>query len=58
MDASINYTTQKFEIGLAVENMLNVKWSEAQFATASRLYNEPAAITELNYTPVLPYLQG
>ncbi|MEO6719412.1 MAG: TonB-dependent receptor [Ferruginibacter sp.] len=54
MDASINYTTNKFEIGLAAENLLNVKWNEAQFATESRLYNEPNAITELNYTPGTP----
>jgi outer membrane receptor protein involved in Fe transport len=55
LDASFNYTKPKYEIGLSVENMLNVKWNEAQFATESRLQNEPNAITELNFTPGTPF---
>ncbi len=54
MDASINYSRPKYEIGLAAENIFNIKWNEAQFATESRLYNEPAAVTELNFTPGTP----
>lgn len=54
MDASINYTKPKYEIGLAVENIFNVKWNEAQFATESQLKNEVAPVTELNYTPGNP----
>lgn len=55
LDASINYTQPKYEIGISVENMLNVKWNEAQFATESRLQNEPNAVTELNFTPGTPF---
>ncbi|MGG9962539.1 TonB-dependent receptor [Ferruginibacter sp. SUN106] len=54
LDASINYTQPKYEIGLSVENLFNIKWNEAQFATESRLQNEPNAITELNFTPGTP----
>lgn len=54
-DASINYTTSKYEFGIAIENVLNAKWNEAQFATESRLKNEPAAVTELNFTPGTPF---
>ena len=54
IDASFNYTRPKYEIGLAVENMLNSKWNEAQFATTSRLKDEPAPVTELNFTPGTP----
>ncbi len=54
-DASINYTQPKYEIGLAFENLLNTRWNEAQFATESRLRNEPASITELNFTPGTPF---
>lgn len=54
MDASINYSKPKYEIGLAVENILNAKWNEAQFATTSQLQNETAPVTELNYTPGSP----
>lgn len=55
LDGSINYTKQKFETGLAIENLLNQKWNEAQFATESRLINEPAPVAELNYTPGMPF---
>ncbi len=55
MDASVNYTKPKYEIGLAVENIFNIKWNEAQFATESRLMNEAAPVTELHYTPGTPF---
>ena len=55
LDASLNYTRKKYEIGLAFENILNTKWNEAQFATESRLKDEPAAVTELNFTPGTPF---
>lgn len=55
LDGSINYTKQKFETGLAIENVLDQKWNEAQFATESRLINELAPVTELNYTPGMPF---
>lgn len=54
-DASFNYTKPKYEIGLAVENIFNIQWNEAQFATESRLRNEPAPVTELNFTPGTPF---
>jgi hypothetical protein len=40
-----------------MENILNVKWNEAQFATESRLKNEPvgSSVTELNFTPGTPF---
>jgi hypothetical protein len=37
-----------------VDNLLNSTWNEAQFATTSRLPSEPAAVTELNFTPGTP----
>lgn len=54
-DASVNYTKPTYEIGLAIENILNAQWNEAQFATTSRLQNETAATTELNFTPGTPF---
>ena len=53
-DASVNYTKPVYEIGLAFENLFNVKWNEAQFATESRLKGEPSPVTELNFTPGTP----
>ena len=54
-DASINCTKAKYEIGLAVDNIFNVKWNEAQFATTSQLQNETAPVDELNFTPGNPF---
>ena len=54
-DASLNYTKLKYEVGLAFENIFNVDWNEAQFATESRLKNEPASVTELHFTPGIPF---
>jgi len=54
-DAAINYTTKKFSIGISVENLFNVKWNEAQFATESRLYHEQAPVNELHFTPGTPF---
>ncbi len=55
VDGSINYTKKRYEVGLAIENMLNAKWNEAQFATESQLKGEPAPVTELNFTPGTPF---
>ncbi len=54
LDASFNYTKPKYEIGLSFENIFNVKWNEAQFATESRLQNETDPVNELHYTPGSP----
>lgn len=54
LDASVNYTRPKYEIGLAFENIFNIKWNEAQFATESRLQNEANPVEELHYTPGSP----
>lgn len=55
LDGTINYTRPKYEIGLAVENIFNIDWNEAQFATESRLMNEPQPEEELHYTPGVPF---
>lgn len=54
-DAAINYTKQKWEIGLSVQNVFNEKWKETQFDTESRLQNEPAPVSEIHFTPGSPF---
>jgi outer membrane receptor protein involved in Fe transport len=39
---------------VAVDNLFNAQWNEAQFATTSRLRGEPGPVTELHYTPGAP----
>lgn len=55
MDATINYTKKKWEAGIAIQNLFDVKWKETQFDTESRLQNEPAPISEIHFTPGTPF---
>lgn len=55
VDAAANYTTQRWEAGLSIQNLLNTKWKETQFDTESRLQNEPAPISEIHFTPGTPF---
>ncbi|RXK59411.1 TonB-dependent receptor [Lacibacter luteus] len=54
-DASVSYALYNWEISAVAENLFNSKWNEAQFATESRLRNEPASVTELHFTPGNPF---
>ena len=49
-DVVINYTKNKFEVGLAINNVFNIKWKETQFDTMSRLKNEANAVDEICFT--------
>jgi outer membrane receptor protein involved in Fe transport len=55
LDAVVNYTTPKFQIGLSAENLLNTKWNQAQFDTESKLKGESKPVSELHYTPGTPF---
>jgi outer membrane receptor protein involved in Fe transport len=48
------YRFQGFRVFAQLENLLNAAWNEAQFDTESRLYNEPAPLSELHFTPGNP----
>jgi hypothetical protein len=50
-DAVINYTSPKYEIGLVINNILNTKWKETQFATETRLKGEAPSVDEICFTP-------
>jgi outer membrane receptor protein involved in Fe transport len=56
LDGALSYCIRsRYTIGLSGQNLLNVKWKEAQFSTTTRLAGEPAAITEIHYTPGTPF---
>lgn len=55
LDAVLAYKLSKFEFGLSAENLLNTVWNQAQFDTESRLFNEPAPVSELHFTPGTPF---
>jgi hypothetical protein len=42
-----------------VENLFDTEWNETQFATESRLLNEPPPVEEIHFTPGTPfYIRG
>ncbi len=51
LDTGAAWRTGRLELRLAVENLLDVEWNEAQFAATSRLRGEAAPVTEIHFTP-------
>ena len=54
-DVTINYSKKRWETGLAIQNMFDVRWKETQFETESRLKNEPTPVSEIHFTPGTPF---
>ena len=58
-DWNVEYTLNKMNFGVTVNNLFNVDWNEAQFATLSRLQFEPVPVEEIHFIPGTPfYLSG
>ena len=53
-DMLLSYGWKKFEATIAIENLFNNEWREAQFDTQSRLQFEPNPVSEIHYTPGTP----
>lgn len=53
-NAVLAYRIKGLRIFAQLENMLNAEWSEAQFDTESRLFNEGAPVSEIHFTPGNP----
>ncbi|MBO6574313.1 MAG: TonB-dependent receptor [Rhodothermales bacterium] len=54
VDAEIGRTFGSLDVTAAIQNVTDSDWDEAQFATLSRLSNEPAGIEERHFTPGWP----
>lgn len=54
-DLLVNYTKKRYEVGLSIENIFDVVWKEAQFDTESRLFNEADSVSEIHFTPGIPF---
>ncbi|WP_341217058.1 TonB-dependent receptor [uncultured Wocania sp.] len=54
-DLNVNYNHKNWTFGLIVENLFDSEWNETQFATESRLFNEPDAVEEIHFTPGSPF---
>ncbi len=58
-DMNLNYSIKNWTLGLIVENLFDTEWNETQFATESRMFNEPQSFEEIHFTPGTPfYLRG
>lgn len=55
LDAALSYPWKRLEFYLSAENILDVDWREAQFDTESRLKNEAVPVSEIHYTPGIPF---
>ncbi|QQL50228.1 TonB-dependent receptor [Mucilaginibacter ginkgonis] len=49
-DLVLNYTKGKYEIGITINNLFNVRWKETQFETITRLKSQ-AAVDGIAFTP-------
>ncbi|WP_264534813.1 TonB-dependent receptor [Flavobacterium sp. N1736] len=54
-DLILSYSRAKWGANLQINNLFDVKWNEAQFATETQLKNETAPITDITYTPGNPF---
>ncbi|MFD0861368.1 TonB-dependent receptor [Sungkyunkwania multivorans] len=54
-DLNVSYQKNNFQMGLVLNNLFDVKWNETQFATESRLANEPNSVEEIHFTPGTPF---
>jgi len=58
-DLNLNYSLKNWTLGVIVENLFDTEWNETQFATETRLFNEPQSFEEIHFTPGIPfYLRG
>ena len=54
-DVNLSYRWKNLTGGIIIENLFDVSWNEAQFATETRLPNEAEPITEIHFTPGTPF---
>ncbi|MCB0445285.1 MAG: TonB-dependent receptor plug domain-containing protein [Gelidibacter sp.] len=54
-DFNANYSFKNLTLGFVIENLFDVDWNETQFATTSRLQNEPQPVEEIHFTPGTPF---
>lgn len=54
-DFNASYTYKRFTVGAIIENLFNTDWDEAQFATETRLKDEPEPVDEMHFTPGTPF---
>lgn len=54
-DLNAGYKWKRLSLGIQIQNLFDTEWNETQFATQSRLKNEPEPVEEIHYTPGTPF---
>ena len=54
-DLQMNYTKGRYNVGISIQNLFDVRWKETQFNTESRLKGETEPIEEIHFTPGTPF---
>jgi outer membrane cobalamin receptor len=54
-DLQLNYIKGKYNVGLSIQNLFDVRWKETQFNTESRLKGEKDSVEEIHFTPGTPF---
>ncbi|OYX85482.1 MAG: TonB-dependent receptor [Flavobacteriales bacterium 32-34-25] len=54
-DMNLNYDLTNISFGISIQNLFDTEWNETQFATESRLKDEPNAVDEIHFTPGTPF---
>lgn len=54
-DVLVKHRIKRFEFGINIDNVFDVRWKEAQFDTESRLKDEPAPVSEIHFTGGTPF---
>jgi len=55
VDVNTGYNWGKIGFNVQLQNLLNTDWNETQFATESRLQNEPVPVEEIHFIPGTPF---
>lgn len=54
-DVNLAYDGPSWTLSLVIENLFDQKWREAQFDTESRLSGESEPVSEIHFTPGVPF---
>lgn len=54
-DLNLQYTWKRLTVGAAIENLFNVRWREAQFATETLIPGDSEPVTDICFTPGTPF---
>lgn len=54
-DFNVGYEWRNMVFGIQIQNLFDVDWNETQFATESRLFDEPNPVEEIHFTPGTPF---